>query len=204
LRDAQSRFNINNLIAEDGSTVDSDMLAAYTRLLAALEIDSSLGLGLAQRMLQASRNATAIHRSGIPDMRRLFFSLADLAQTTGYTPAILDQLSPYLVALPVRTAINVNTAEAVVLSAVADLSPLEAAKAIELRQHKWFHDTADFVNRANPHTKATNLLATQTGFFEAQVTARYGDVGVITRVLLHRLPDPGRVVIVATQQGGSS
>jgi general secretion pathway protein K len=204
LRDAQSRFNINNLIGADGNSVDRDMLLAYMRLLSAVQIDSALGPRLAERMLQASRRATASLDPKMSVPRQSSFSLADLAQTMGYAADVVDRLQPYLVALPARTAINVNTADAVVLSAVADLSPLEAAKAVELRQHHWFADTADFANRVNPRATARQLWATQSSYFEAQVTARYGDVRVMTSTLLCRQLDQGRVSIIATQYGGSS
>jgi hypothetical protein len=45
---------------------------------------------------------------------------------------------------------------------------------------------------------------TQSSFFEAHVTVRYGNVRVMTSALLRRQPDPASVSIIATQYGGGN
>jgi general secretion pathway protein K len=201
LTDAQARFNINDLIDGAGQAVDRDTLAVYRRLLAAVQLDGALAGNLADWMLQASRRAGAA--AGAPPGQRAYFSTADLALVPGYTAAARERLQPYLVALPALTPININTADAPVLAAAADVSADAAARIVQMRTAAWFRDGADFANRAKPATAAGRLWATRSDFFEAQVTARHGDAQVMTRTLLRRQPERGRVDIAAVQFGGA-
>ena len=195
LRDALACFNINNLV-DDVNVIDREMLAVYVRLLDRLGLDDALGPRLADWMARAGTQAGR-GQSGA----KAYFALADLAQVPGYTPEVLQRLRPYLVALPQRTAINVNTADAVVLGAAADLSPAAAAEAVAQRQTSWFRDTAEFASRNNCRLAATRLWTVQSNFFLARVTAVVGDARVITTALLRRQPGLDRVEVAAVHYG---
>ena len=199
LRDAQSRFNINNLIGREPA-IDPDMLAAYMRILRAANVDPALGPALAEWMLQANQKLIEPKRSGTTAVRRLWFSLADLTKVSGYTPELVEKLRAFLVALPMRSPINVNSADAIVLVA-AGLSLDEASRAVALRRSNWFHDAADFINRVNPVNPPKGLLAAQSIFFEATVAVQFGDVRLTSRTMLQRKPGPGRVDVVAVREG---
>lgn len=194
LSDALARFNINDLL-DDSNGVDRAMLNAYSRLLAGVGADTALAPRLADWM---ARSAAGQGERGLPGVRN-YYSLADLAQVPGYTPDLLQRLRPHLVALPQRTAINVNTADAVVLAAAADLSPGEAARAVAARQAGWFRDTADFLSRLNVRDAGNGLLTTRSDFFLARVTAAYGDAKVALGALLRRRA--GRVDLAAMEYG---
>jgi general secretion pathway protein K len=197
LRDALSCFNINNLV-DESNAIDRDMLMAYMRLLDRVGVDAALGPRLAEWMVRGGGGAQGARMPAVP---RAYFALADLAQVAGYTPEVRGRLRPYLAALPQRTAINVNTADAVVLAAAADLSPDEAARAVAQRQTSWFRDSTDFANRSNSRLAARRLWTTQSNYFLAHVTAVFGDARVITTALLRRQPGLDRVEVAAMQYG---
>lgn len=197
LRDAQSRFNINNLIGREPA-IDRDMVTAYTRILRAANVDPALGPALAEWMLDTNQKLIKAKRSGTTTGRRLWFSLADLANVSGYTPEVIEQMRSHLIALPMRTPINVNSADAIVLVA-ADLSLDEAIKVVALRRRNYFHDAADFISRANPGDPPNGIITAQSIFFEATVAAQFGDARLKNTTLLQRKPGFGRVDVIAVR-----
>jgi general secretion pathway protein K len=199
LRDAQALFNINDLLDASGQAIDRQSLTAYERLLAALQLDEALGANLAAWMLRNSQQSAIADG---PGGTRRYFATGDLAQVAGYSEDARNRLQPYIVALPAWTAINVNTADPVVIAAATGMAPDEATRSVETRNRAWFRDGADFTGRARPDPAFQRLWATQSDFFEAQVTARHGDATVMARTLLHRQPERGRVDVAAVRFGG--
>jgi len=200
LRDAQARFNINSLLGP-GNTIDRPMLAVYTRLLSSVGADSALGPRLAEWMQQTGLEAAERDHHGTSSTGRNGYALADLARVPGYTPELVQRLQPYLAALPVRTPINVNTADAVVIAAAADLSIEQAAETIAERQRAWFRDLGDFSDRAKPRGPVGGLVSVQSQFFEAQVAVQYGQAELMATALLRRQPALERVDISAIRFG---
>ena len=96
ITDAQSFFNLNNASTASG-------LLIYSRLLTTLGLNPSL----AQQTAQALQE------------RQIFFNdVSDLISIPGYNESIVEVLRHYIVALPITSTINVNTAPAEVLMAV--------------------------------------------------------------------------------------
>jgi general secretion pathway protein K len=151
LHDAQGRFNVNNLVATNS---DVDLLR-YRRLLARLGLRAELADALRDYM---DRNADGAYEDGlylgggaaldgrgeayrIPNQP--LASESELVRVAGYSEAVLAQLRPHIVALPPRsdgrpTNLNVNTVDALVLAAYADVSPEAAERAIAARKTKPF------------------------------------------------------------------
>ncbi len=96
IRDAQALFNVNNLLV-DGKPSEAD-IAALDRLARSIGVTQDVGSTLAG-LLQQHPARSVVH---IDELTSL--------------PA-LATLQPYLVALPERTPINVNTAAAEVIAA---------------------------------------------------------------------------------------
>ncbi|WP_229507795.1 general secretion pathway protein GspK [Massilia sp. Dwa41.01b] len=63
-----------------------------------------------------------------------FLEVEDLLAVKGFTPDMLERLRPYVVVLPERTPVNVNTASAEVLSAVIPNYSLSEANALLARR----------------------------------------------------------------------
>ena len=128
IEDLQGRFNLNNLVQEDGQ-INLTALSMFQRLLAALDISPALVSPVIDwidtdnfpndsdgaeedwylRLKPAYRSAN-----------RPFVSVSELSLLRGFTPEIVTKLSPYVATLPLLTTVNVNTASAVVLAAMSD------------------------------------------------------------------------------------
>ena len=124
--DLQGRFNVNSLVAEDGTPADRQ-LAYYQRLLAVLGLESALAPALLD-WIDPDINATFpdgaeddVYLLGQLPYRtanRPLVSSSELRLVQGYTPEVMLILAPHVTALPGQTAINVNTATPAVLQAL--------------------------------------------------------------------------------------
>lgn len=153
LIDLQGRFNVNNLVR--GGSVDADSLAFYKRLLQRLDIDERLADALVD-WIDADINAR--FPDGAEDDAYLLLDppyraanrpLADTSElrlVKGYDAEVVAKLLPHVSALPERTALNVNTADATLLSVVAPgMTVAEGESLVEARGEEPFDSVAKFM-----------------------------------------------------------
>ncbi|MDZ7828506.1 MAG: type II secretion system minor pseudopilin GspK [Halofilum sp. (in: g-proteobacteria)] len=135
--DLQGRFNVNNLVV-DGA-VDALALARFERLLAALEIEP----GVAQAVVDwLDADSETTFPDGAEDdfylsreqpylaANRPLATVSELRQVRGMEAEPWRRLRPHVTALPDPVDINVNTASAAVLQALAP--DLDAGTAEQL------------------------------------------------------------------------
>ena len=126
LEDLEGRFNLNNLVAADGVTVNTQQLTAFQRLL------TEVGLGphwaddwvnwIDKSPTPAIPGAPA--ESAYVEMNPPYHtpnlpvtSASELLALPGFGGARFARIAPYVTALPVGTPLNVCTASAYVLDA---------------------------------------------------------------------------------------
>jgi len=147
IEDLQGRFNVNNLVDQNGE-VDELALEQFQRLLLALELDPRFA-GIAADWIDANREAAfpdgaedAIYTGFIPAYRTPNLSITnatELAALEGMDKESFDVLAPHIVALPGRTGINVNTATAPVLQSLGEnLSASDVESLIAERENGGF------------------------------------------------------------------
>jgi general secretion pathway protein K len=141
IRDEQARFNLRNLAGPNG--VSTNELAALRRLLALVGASEGAATPIAQRVLASFPPGLERKQSVIG-----IVSVDDLLGITGMTPAVIERLRPFVTVLPEPTAINANTAPAVVLAArFGNLSLADAQRLAASRDRAYFRDRADVLNR---------------------------------------------------------
>ena len=154
ITDLQGRFNLNNLLDENGKP-DEKQLDYYKRLLAVLELEPALAPALLDWM-DADINATFpdgaeddIYLLAEPPYRaanRPLVSTSELRLVQGYTPEVIALLAPHVSALPGQVAINVNTATPAVLRALhGDLSDSDAEMLIADQGEDGYTDIKTFL-----------------------------------------------------------
>lgn len=124
LIDLDGRFNLNNLVV--GGIRKTDQIAAFERLLTAVELDPAL----ARRCVDWIDPDTTAERDGAEDDRYSrrqppyraanapFVALSELRLIDGVSPEVFDRLAPHVTVLPPSpqvTAINLNSATVPVL-----------------------------------------------------------------------------------------
>jgi general secretion pathway protein K len=159
IEDAQSRFNLRNLVAFNGE-VDSREVDSLRKLASLLDVpeaaadlirlrmEESLqaGFGPADSEDPPARSAGAGGSSGFPPIPLVLPQ--DLAGIRGITAEVAARLAPYVVVLDAPTPVNVNTASPEVIAARIPGMTLSAARALVAQRERlgYFRDLGDVKN----------------------------------------------------------
>ncbi len=196
IRDLQGRFNINNLIDDNGQ-VEKKSLDRFRRLLEALEIDPRFA-GLAADWIDRNAEASfpdgaedSIYTGILPPYRspnQSLTSASELAALEGMDRQTFKILRAHITALPGRTNINVNTATAAVLQSLDEnMSPSDVEGLIAERESAGFGDIQTaFSSLVTPDV--LNTLEDKTSYFQLKVVVRIDTVRVTLYSLLQRGP----------------
>jgi general secretion pathway protein K len=194
--DLQGRFNVNNLIDENGE-VEKKSLERFRRLLQALEIDPRFA-GLAADWMDRDAEASfpdgaedSIYTSILPPYRSANQSLtsaSELAALEGMDRQSFRKLRPHITALPGRTNVNVNTATGAVLQSLDEnMSASDVEGLISERESAGFADIQTaFSSLVTPDV--LNTLEDKTNYFQLKVVVRIDTVRVTLYSLLQRGP----------------
>lgn len=185
--DLQGRFNLNNLI--QGNTVNTASLARFERLLENLELDKNLAQAVVDWL---DKNIDAIPPDGAEDdfylglevpyraANRTMTSISELRLVKGFDQATYEKVSPYLTALPVPTAINVNTAPQEVLASISKvINKQVAADLLKERKEKPFEQKSNFtgsdtLKQFKLSGDETNNVAVSSSYFLLNSDVRIG------------------------------
>jgi general secretion pathway protein K len=183
ITDAQARYNLFNLLTGSGSTtaIDPLELATLERLCQTVGIES----GIAQRIASGLRNAIVGTAAAAP------LQPASVEQLTwlGIDKASVQALQPYVILLPVSTAVNVNTASQEVLAAaIKGLDLATAEHLVQVRQRTPFKDIATFTAQISGLAPLTAKLDVRSSYFEVRGRLRLVDRVLVERSLVQRLP----------------
>lgn len=201
--DAQARFNITNLAAATG-IVSQSYVQAYQRLLANLQLDSSLAQATADAVLRArpkpramdsgsdGKTPAATPPSGGSSEPVAFTQVEDLLAVPGYTPQIIEKLRDFIIVLPEITSVNVNTAPAEVLAAVTMMSLSEASALTLSNPRKKFVDLANFKNNINGSVIEGVELDVKSRYFLTVIRVRLDRAALDAVALVNRKTDPQR------------
>jgi general secretion pathway protein K len=194
VEDLQGRFNLNNLVDQDGQ-VDQASLEQFQRLLAALGLDPRLA-GIAADWIDADQEAgfpdgaeDSIYTGLMPPYRtanQLLSSASELAALEGIDKTSFDILLPHVAALPGRTGINVNTATGPVLQSLSeDMSPEDVERLLAERAEAGFADIATAFSSL-VEADVLNQLEETTSYFQLKVIVRIDTVRITYYSLLER------------------
>ena len=196
IEDMQGRFNVNNLLADDGE-VDQASLEQFRRLLAALGLDPRFA-GIAADWLDANQEPLfpdgaedSIYTGLVPPYRTPnmpLSSASELAALEGMDKATFDTLLPHITALPGRTGVNVNTATGPVLQSLDEnLAPADVERLLTERAEFGFTDVAaSFASLVTP--EVLNQLEELSSYFQLKVVVRIDTVRITYISLLERGP----------------
>jgi len=194
--DLQGRFNVNNLIDDNGE-VEEKSLQRFRRLLQALEIDSRFA-GLAADWMDRNAEASfpdgaedSIYTGILPPYRSANQSLtsaSEFAALEGMDRQVFRILRPHITALPGRTNVNVNTATGAVLQSLDEnMSASDVEGLISERESAGFADIQTaFSSLVTPDV--LNTLEDKTNYFQLKVVVRIDTVRVTLFSLLQRGP----------------
>jgi len=202
--DQQGLFNLNNLVTQ--GKVNLAQLAHFRSLLATLGLSEKLADALADWIDADSQPQP---RDGAEDEYYLaldppylaanqpLIDVAELALVRGFDDNVRARLRPYVTALPVFTAVNVNTAPAEVLAAVIEGLDLGGAQLlVAQRDRAYFRSSDDFLRQLPRGVEAAaGDVGVSSNFFMATLRVTIGGAQARGKALLAR-PGVGWPAIV--------
>jgi general secretion pathway protein K len=213
LEDEQGKFNLRNLVANEG--IDEEQLLTFQRLCELIGVSNTLSQRISARVIASYprvlnpqlANKTS-PKSGFDSGRDtspqaalkpqlptqpMLRSLDDLRSVEGVNTALLEKIEPYMTIVPANTWLNGNTATATVLAAYVPGLSLERARALiaERDGGQWFINRGDFVNRLRmPQLELTTIkVGITSDWFRLRGQARNEQRRVSLDALLHRNQD---------------
>ena len=191
ISDAQARYNLRNLYEPGTGKVLPAELAVLKRLCDAA--------GASAEVAERLANALAAASLGSGDAPLMPQSVAQLVWL-GLDDDTVHRLAPYVVLLPARTPVNMNTASREVIAAsVAGLSLGDAERLVQVRQRTPFK-SLDEVKKNLPAAivLTEGQVAVGTRFFEVRGRLRMDDRVLQERSLVERRN--GEVVTVRRER----
>lgn len=191
ISDAQGRYNLTNLIVQN--KIDTNELAVLDRLCQTLGVDSGVPGRIAKGLLDAQTGTTA----NAPLLPQMVSQLTWL----GVDAASVAALEPYVVLLPVATAINVNTAPREVLVAVIKGNDVATSeRLLQIRQRTPFKTIAELKTQAPSLDLTDAKLDVRSNFFEVRGRLRLADRILEERSLVQRTTTPPYSTILERQR----
>ena len=191
--DAQSKLNVLNLVDGAGKPAP-DGVAAFTRLFGLLGLPASevgvLTTSLGRALAPGGGTGTGTDAGAAPLMPLHTAQLVWL----GVSPATAAALEPYVVVLPARTPVNLNTASAeVICASLPGLDMATAQRLVERRKLAYFKTVAnanELVRGAGAgalqFVEGNNQHSVDTRFFEVWGRLRLEHTRVEEHSLLQR------------------
>lgn len=205
LSDEQAKFNLNNLL-NTGAKSEPD-IAILRRLLEALELNPDLDQAVLDWIdpdsnLSGTAGAEDNHYLALARPHRaanqLLAQVDELYRVKGFDARTVAKLRPFVTALPVRTAVNVNTAPLEVLQAILPATPAKELQAVVAARRARPYATPEALKVALPQADTVALgqhLQLKSGYFTARVSVAQDDVLLGVEALLRR-EDNGATAII--------
>lgn len=190
IEDAQGRFNLRNLGADNAS--QKIWLTAFTKLCDLLSVPTDQRNLLVQTVgtMFMPKLANPEEQGFSPDELPMVAALRweEFRGKYGITEETWNQLRPYVVILPITSALNANTASAELLYAVVeDMNFGDAQRLLAQRERVTFRNVADIRAALNPNTTINNdLITVSSNYFLVEGTAQVEEALIRTRALLER------------------
>jgi general secretion pathway protein K len=194
IRDAQGRFNLNSLLR--AGVPSAPDIGVYRRLLQSLSLNDSLLIDSLLDWMDADADARP---AGAEDTYYLTLqppyraanqrleSVDELRLVKGYDVKTVELLQDYVSALPEPTAININTADARVLSALfTQLPQSTATQLVEQRNKTPFKSKDDLIQRAGLTPEKDVNIGVTSAYFYVYIDTLFGRLQRSRQVLTHR------------------
>lgn len=177
ITDAQSRYNLRNLIVDATGKVSTPEVNALKELFRAINVSADV----ADRIAGGLRDALGLNGSSGGSPQNAPLTPRDVSQLAwmGIDSDSIQLMKPYVTILPIRTPINANTASAeVLLAAIPGVDRGTAQRIVQERQRNPFKSVIE-MNQYLPKTLADAVQPTQvnvsSNFFEVRGRLRLGD-----------------------------
>lgn len=209
IRDLQARYNINNLIAEDGKT-NPEALARFNVLLQNISLSNNQGSNLGNNIadwLDSDTTPTGYYSEdtsylnntpGYRSANQIISDTSELLAIAKIDFKTYSELAPFVTALPTQTAVNINTAPLEVLATIND--KLDAEKVIAAREllPEGFASSQEFLEAevSAGAELSEDMFTVQSEYFEVWVESTFQEHKTYLRSVFHRDKTDGRIALL--------
>jgi len=195
ITDANSRYNLADVVRN--GRIDPVELATLQRLCQTVGVSADVATRISAGLRDASpppppdpaaSGASAVAATPPPTNPPLMPRSAAQLAWFGIEPGAVQALEPYVVILPEKAWVNINTApREVLVAAIAGLDLATAERIVQARQRAPLKSVAD-LNALAPGLKPESVARLHVGssFFEVHGRLRLGDVVLEQRSLVQR------------------
>jgi general secretion pathway protein K len=180
ITDMQSRLNLTSLL--DGGQVQIGAMAQFTRLFERLGLPAQELAQLVEAIRQAQTPTGA--DGNIPLMPQSVSQLGWL----GLPASTVEALRPHVTILPIRTPVNLNTADVdVVWASIDGLDMASAQKLVQARESRHFRSLAEVRELLGPNVPVQEINhSIASAFFEVRARLRLDNTIVDERSLVRK------------------
>ena len=199
ISDAQSRYNVSNLVDGSGAIVETEK-EGFSQLCQALGLPADVATRIATGLRDSSAKGTDGGSASAP------LTPETVAQLSwfGIEAATIQTLEPFITVLGFGVKVNVNTAPREVLAAaIKGLDLATAERIVQARQRTAFSDTAA-IEALIPGLKNAALqnVIFKSDYFEVRGRLRLSDRTLEQRSLVQR-EGTGRVIVKHSEKVSS-
>ncbi|VAW91780.1 General secretion pathway protein K [hydrothermal vent metagenome] len=210
IKDLQARFNINNFLK--AGNPDKDSIALFKNLLNENNIDIEVTDAIIDWL---DENLDSTIPAGAEDgdylnnaisyraANRLMASASELIMVKGFDYKRYKKIAPYIIALPIFTPLNVNTASAMQISMLSNqISLVEAKNIISERNKSGYKSVDEFIKQdALKGKKITKIqLSVNSEYFLLQARSIIGSARSELYSVLYRDKNGKIKVLLRTQR----
>jgi general secretion pathway protein K len=199
ISDLQAKLNVNSLV--QAGVVQPNQFAAFGRLFAVLSLPASE----LDRMYNNLHFASDISVENLSAKRApLMPNRLEQLEWLGLSPQTIAALAPHVTILPRRTPLNLNTASAEAIYAVAPgISMADAQRVVAARQGQYFRSQTEVLRLLpNGTTFPSDSVSVNSQYFEVRGRLRIDDVVIEERSIVWR--DGLNVLIVDRERGAGA
>ncbi len=209
LDDLSGRFNLNNLVNEEGAASEPHV-KQFQRLLQILGLEDEVSVAAVVDLIDPDSEPTS--PDGIEDggyltlqpahrtPNRPLTALSELALLRDFDQAVLPILAPHVAALPVRTALNVNTLTSPLFMSLAEgISEPLAEEFVVNHADGGVESLQRFADLLGMEPEPGVGLALASDWFLLTVRVNIGSMDLTMYSLLERQAD-GRTRVVSRQR----
>ena len=186
ITDAQSRFNVYNLIGSDNKASLPD-LEILRKLCENLNVTATTADLVASGMVAANAAAGSPGAPADPPLKP--YRVSQLAWF-GVDAQALQRLEPYITLIQARTKVNINTApREVIAAALPGLNVGDAERMVQYRQRTPFKKLQDIMTQLPPSLKSSDIepnVSWSSSYFEVRGRLRLSDRVLEQRSLVER------------------
>jgi len=194
ITDAQGYFNINNII---NPALRYDFIHLLNLIAPELTPEQAQEIMFAvadwiSPSSNSNKDFNQYYNKLNPSYRvphRLMTSVSELRLVKGITPRLFAKLSPYLIALPQETPLNINSASTLVLATLSPALTLDTAKSMmSFRQSTPFLTTQSFLNMdlIKNSNIAESKITVKSTYFLVKTNVKVGEQITTLYTLLQR------------------